>query len=367
MKIIIKDNERAFLYKNGVFQKMLLPGKQNIWTFFGETVLKITAEGELDLSYINLPILLKDTEFEKSIAVIKVPDDRLGIHFVDGRITNVLKPGTYAFWNILRKNTFEIIDVTDPESASRIPVLYMSYMPANYYMRVDIGDGETGLLFYNGVFQRTLSAGQYFFWNYNTKVTAQTVDTRIQQLEISGQEILTADKVNLRVNFVCSFRVTDPVNIVSNLKDCDTQIYVLTQFVLREFISKYRFDDLLRQKDSIGGFVLEKLKEREKDFYVTFSDAGVKDIILPGEIRDIMNTVLVAEKTAQASVIARREETAATKSLLDTAKLMDENATLFKLKELEYLERICDKVGNISVDGGGGILKNLRELIETRA
>lgn len=113
--------------------------------------------------------------------------------------------------------------------------------------------------------------------------------------------------------------------------------------------------------------MLEKLREREKEFFVTFSDAGVKDIILPGEIRDIMNTVLVTEKSAQASVITRREETAATKSLLDTAKLMDENATLFKLKELEYLERICDKVGSISVDGGGGILKNLRDLVGTRA
>lgn len=239
-------------------------------------------------------------------------------------------------------------------------------MPSNYVTRIDVNDGETGLLFYNGVFQRTLTAGQYFFWNYNTKVTAQTVDTRVQQLDIAGQEILTADKVSLRINFVCSFQVTDPVKIITKLKDYKAQLYVMTQLVLREFTGKYRFDDLLRQKDSIGGFVLEKLKEREKEFYVTFSDAGVKDIILPGEIRDIMNTVLVAEKSAQASVITRREEIAATKSLLDTAKLMDENATLFKLKELEYLERICDKVGTISVDGGGGILKALHELISAR-
>jgi regulator of protease activity HflC (stomatin/prohibitin superfamily) len=140
----------------------------------------------------------------------------------------------------------------------------------------------------------------------------------------------------------------------------------MAQLVLRDFTAKYRFDDLLRQKDSIGGLVLEKLREREEEFFVKFSDAGLKDIILPGEIRDIMNTVLVAEKSAQAGVITRREETAATKSLLDTAKLMDENATLFKLKELEYLERICDKVGNISVDAGAGILKSLRELISER-
>ena len=366
MKMIIKDNERAFLYKNGIFKKMMEPGKQTVWALMGETVQKFTAEGRLDFPDMNLPVLYRDAEVQKSIAVIEVPDDHLAIRFVDGRISEVLKPGTYAFWNIFKKNTFEVIDVTDPESVGSLPALYMACMPSNYSTRIDIGEGETGLLFYNSVFQKLLSAGQYYFWNYNTKVSVQIVDTRVQQMDVSGQEILTADKVSLRINFVCSFQVTNPVSIVNKLKDYKTQLYVLTQLALREFCGKYRFDDLLRQKDSIGGFVLEKLKERENDFFVTFSDAGVKDIILPGEIRDIMNTVLVAEKAAQASVITRREETAATKSLLDTAKLMDENATLFKLKELEYLERICDKVGSISVDSGGGILKNLRDLVGVR-
>ena len=363
MKLIIRENERGFLYKNGIYQQMLEPGKQRVWTLFGETCVKIKADGKLDFPDMNLPILRKDAVFEKSVAVIEVPDDRLAVHFVDGRLSDVLKPGTYAFWNIFKKHTFELIDVTVPDSAVKAPVLYMAHMPSNYFTKQDVIDGETGLLFYNGVFQRAIGAGQYYFWNYNTKVSVQIVDTRVQQLDISGQEILTADKVSLRVNFVCSFQITDPVSIVTKLKDYKTQLHVLVQLVLREFTGKYRFDELLRQKDSIGGFVLEKLRERAEEFYVTFTDAGVKDIILPGEIRDIMNTVLVAEKSAQASVITRREETAATKSLLDTAKLMDENATLYKLKELEYLERICDKVGSISVDAGGGILKGLRELV----
>jgi regulator of protease activity HflC (stomatin/prohibitin superfamily) len=229
-----------------------------------------------------------------------------------------------------------------------------------------VDNGEIGLLFYNGVYQHILGAGTYYFWNHNTKVTVQKVDTRIKHLDISGQEILTADKVNLRVNFVCSYQVIDPINVTTKLKDYKTQLHVMVQLIIREFVGKYRFDELLRQKDSIGGYVLEKLKERESEFFVRFTDAGIKDIILPGEIRDIMNTVLVAEKSAQASVITRREETAATKSLLETAKLMDENTTLYKLKELEYLERICKTIGNISVDSGSGIISNLRELLAVR-
>jgi hypothetical protein len=64
-----------------------------------------------------------------------------------------------------------------------------------------------------------------------------------------------------------------------------------------------------------------------------------------------MNGVLIAEKKAQANIIMRREETASTRSLLNTAKLMEENAMLWKLKEMEYVEKIADKISNISVSG----------------
>lgn len=93
--------------------------------------------------------------------------------------------------------------------------------------------------------------------------------------------------------------------------------------------------------------------------------AGVKDVILPGEIKDILNTVLVAEKQAQANLILRREETASTRSLLNTAKLMDENQTLYRLKELEFLEKICEKVGNVSLLGGGTLLEQLNSLLSS--
>ena len=118
---------------------------------------------------------------------------------------------------------------------------------------------------------------------------------------------------------------------------------------------------MLERKDDLADLVLKALPD---DGRITFVSGGLKDVVLPGEIRDIMNTVLIAEKKAQANVIARREEVASTRSLLNTAKLMEENATLYKLKELECLERICDKVENISVGNASGLLEGLRQLTQ---
>lgn len=105
------------------------------------------------------------------------------------------------------------------------------------------------------------------------------------------------------------------------------------------------------------------MHEKTARSYIDITSAGIKDIILPGEISAIMNSVLLAEKTAQANVITRREEVASTRSLLNTAKLMDENTTLRKLKELEYIERICEHVSEINVNGGKGLLAELYALL----
>ena len=92
------------------------------------------------------------------------------------------------------------------------------------------------------------------------------------------------------------------------------------------------------------------------------ANGGVKDIILSGEIKDIMNQVLIAEKKAQANMITRREETASTRSLLNTAKLMEDNAMLYKLKEMEYVEKIAEKINTISLSGSGQIVDQLKQI-----
>ena len=100
-----------------------------------------------------------------------------------------------------------------------------------------------------------------------------------------------------------------------------------------------------------------KCAAKWKAYGVRVGEIAIKDIILPGDVRDILNQVVTAEKQAQANLIRRREETAATRSLLNTAKLMEDNPLLVRLKELETLERVAEKVEKITVvDGLNGLL-----------
>lgn len=189
------------------------------------------------------------------------------------------------------------------------------------------------------------------------------MDLKTKTLEVNGQEILTADRIGIRLNLICTYRVVDPKRMVETIRQLENQLYGCVQLIIREYVGRFRLDELLEQKEEISGYIHGRLKEVQEEYCVEFLNSGIKDIILPGEIRDIMNTVLVAERRAQANVITRREEVASTRSLLNTARLMDENKTLYKLKELECLERICAQVGSINVAGGGALLEQLKALM----
>jgi len=362
MKLVIQENERGLLFQYGVMKRMLESGRHTIYPSLGQTVEKDRAEGVVQLGKLNPKLLMRDQDFAAGVATIDVPDGHIALHYVDGKIREALTTGEYFFWTIYQKHTFRLLNISQPE-VEDVSAEIFGYIPAKLYARVEVFEGECALLYYDGAFQRMLKSGTHYFWNGGVKVTCQKVDLRVQQIEVAGQEILTADKVGLRINFVCSYQIKDPVQLAGTLKNFADQLYSTVQLVLRKYIGRFRLDELLEQKNDITDALLEKLQSEQGRLFVEFREAGIKDIILPGEIRSIMNTVLVAEKTAPANVISRREETASTRSLLNTAKLLDENETLRRLKELEYLEHICDKVGSISVSNGGSLLAQLQELV----
>lgn len=362
MYTVIQANECGYLMKNGIFLRLLLPGRHHYFKQFGYEIKIVPMTGYVETCSIPLEILLENKDFAERTVRVQIPDSCIALHFVNGAYKAVLIDQEAICWNVYEKNEFQLVDITDPETGNNIPPMYRDLLPARMYKKIEIKDGETGLLYFDNQYIRQLERGTYYYWNYTANVTCKILSQKLQQLEINGQEILTADKVGIRLNIICSYKITDPLALVQKIDNLKEQLYVYIQLVMREYIGRYKLDELLAQKEEISRFLYERLVKNQEEYCVSFFQAGIKDIILPGEIRDIMNTVLLAEKKAQANVITRREEVASTRSLLNTAKLMEENKTLFQLKELEYLEKICDKIGSISVAGGGGILEQLKEL-----
>lgn len=360
-KTVINENQKGLLFKNGKYIRLLDAGKYSL--FGGRKIETHDLKQRLAPTACALETLLNDPKIAENVAVADVGDEELALHYVNGKFSSVLPCGKHAFWTTVDSHEFRIVDISTPIVDETVPAHIFSEIPSFYYTRIEVAEYQKARLCFNQRPERILDAGVYYFWKNATKIDVSFVDTRLTRMDITGQEILTADKVSLRINFVCNYRVTDCVGILTEIDDFKEQIHVAAQLALREYVGKHKLDEILESKAQISDFVFARLKEKEKNLFVEITDAGVKDIILPGEIREIMNTVLVAEKRAQANVITRREEVASTRSLLNTAKLMDENQTLYKLKELEYVERICANVGNINVNGTGDLLTRLTEIL----
>lgn len=363
MKYTIKDNQAGFVLKDGIFKKMITAGTYHFSKTLGYQVEVEEMTGELD--YIDVPyqVLSKDKAFLEATVHMEIPDGWVGFLYVNGKLTSFAGRKEYTYWNVFDKYEVKVFSMEETLMGEEVKKNMISLIPKNLYTEMVVGEGEVGLVYYDNVLYHQFSKGIYRFWNYSHNVSYRVFDMKQRELDIVGQEILTKDKIGIRMNVACMFKVRDAVEFAEKISDLKGQLYSAVQLSIREIVGNYKLDEILELKEKISGEIFQVLKEREDMFCVNFLTAGIKDIILPGEIKEIMNSVLVAEKTAQANVISRREEVASTRSLLNTAKLMDENTTLYKLKELEYLERICGKVGEISVNGNAGIVEQLGKIM----
>ena len=362
-KFIVRKHERALLFRDGDFVKFLEPGVHR----FVNLMHKFTVE-RFDITVPVYGHRLQDFLIEKYprqvdryFDVVTTDENEIAVVYHNDRVTIIMAPATRHLFtkgvHKIRVERFGIVDKldVDPRLAKRLlagndPML-KAIADKAVYARV-VPEGHVGLLYIDGELTRSLKPGFHAFFAVEREVSVQLFDTRVQTLEVSGQEILTKDKVSLRINLTATYQLTDVEKAVRETKDSLDHLYKEVQFGLRGAVGTRTLDALLEDKAVIDQSVADHLKARFEAIGVTVKSVGVKDIILPGDMKELLGKVVEAEKAAQANVIRRREETNATRSLLNTAKVMETNAVALRLKELETLEKITDKIGNISVYGG---------------
>lgn len=359
-RVIVHVNQVGLVVKNNAVTRVLATGKY--WLGFGEKVEIYDLSNPFQTVH-DIDVVLQVAGFKDFVEVVEVADTELCIMYINNNFNKVLPAGRHVFWKGLKDYRFQIEDISTIEITTGLSRQLLEKQTFAYYVRqFKLEPSEKGLLFVDGAFVRMLDSGTYYWWKNATTIAVSKADMRVMSMEISGQEILTKDKVQIRVNFSVNYQVTDVAKALLENKDYEKQLYTLMQLVLRRYIGQMTMDELMESKAEIAKYVIEATAEDVKALGLVLWNGGVKDIILPGDVRDIMNQVLIAEKRAQANIITRREETASTRSLLNTAKLMEENTMLFKLKEMEYVEKVAEKINNISVSGNGQIVDQLKQL-----
>ena len=367
-QIVVGDGERGLLYRDRRLERVLAPGVHRVFDPRDRVVVTVHDLVRPEYAGSDADVLMArmDGALAEHFQPADIGTDQVGLVFKHGKLEDVLAPGSRRlYWRGLA--AVEVVTVSlagtlrvEPRVAERLRQLGAL---AKVAVTVDVPTESAGLLFVDSTLVETLEPGAYAFWNFRKNVSLEVIDRRVQSLDVSGQELLTRDKVSLRVNLAASLRVTDPVAARTKVAKYGDYVYRELQYGLRKAVSAKTLDELLGDKASLDADIFAYVRGRVAGLGLEVLGVGVKDVVLPGEMRDILNGVVQAEKAAQANVIRRREESNATRSLLNTARLIEESPVLMRLKELEALEKVTEKIDKLTVFGGlDGVLKQLVSL-----
>lgn len=353
----IAEHERGLLIRHGRLQKVLEPGRVRLWD--GPRVAQVE-RFDVRLPSFTSPwasvIERNHPEIaETYLEIVRTGPAQIALVRLDGVAAFLVAPGRVSYyWKALREVTVEYVDLDDAHRVAR--AVYDEWREAmgRSTKSVEVPEGHAGLLFVDGALAERLGSGRHVFWALNRTVTASVFDLRPHTVEVAAQEILTKDRVSVRLTLTAFVRITDLERLARSMPDHDGHVYKLVQLAAREAVGGRTLDQLLNERVKVDGEIAEQARARLGDVGLELGDVRVKDVILPGDMRELLNRVVAAEKAAQANLIRRQEETAATRSLLNTARLMDDNPTLMRLKELEALEKLTEKIGRIDLHAGRG-------------
>jgi len=340
--IKIRSYQIGLHFRDGEFRGLLGEGRHWLFDPLGKVRVDVVSMRDPWLVHDKLDMIVKSGALADRAVVLDLKDYQRGLVWVEGRFSHVLPPGLYAYWTALRDIKTEIVDARKVRfEHDDLPVIVRSQMAERVLDTCQIEQDHAGVLFTDGDYVETLPPGRYAFWKDAAKVSVVRVDMREAMVDVGGQEIMTADKVTLRLNALVTYRVVDARQSVSAADDARQSLYREAQLALRAVVGARDLDDFLTAKETVAEEVDQILRDRVKALGLKIVSVGVRDVILPGDMKDLMNKVTEAKKAAEANLIARREETAAMRSQANTAKLLEGSPTLMRLRELEVLEKVA--------------------------
>lgn len=218
--ILVAEHQRVLLFKKGRFVALLLPGSYYFWNVSGHIAYEVFDIITLEFTSKYADTLLKQHPkvVEQYFFVADVADNQVAIMSVDGKLHTVLPPGTRQFfWKELHDISMELVNIAEDYEIPSDKISPLTRIRTQHILIHVVPEGYLGVLFVDGQLQKTLTPGMYGFWKAGRDIRCDSIDTRLQQLDVQGQEILTKDRVSLRVNLTCWFVIADPVKAITSV------------------------------------------------------------------------------------------------------------------------------------------------------
>ena len=353
LKVDVSEKLRAILNVDGVPSEFLGPGRYRLW--------KIGKN--LDVTWFNTGVLIAElSDAQRAVVpasefiVVDLLPSQRAVVSCRGRPRLWLAEGETVLWKTDKSMRVDVID-TSAIVAKPLAKNVERIAAIEDYVEVTVPNGCVAVRTVDGQLDEVLGPGRHAAWKTVREVNFAILDMRERVLDVVGQELMTKDRVSVRINASVVFQIDAPKVLATVARDADSLLYLAVQLALREAVSQRTLDEVLKTRNIVAEEIEAEVKARASKVGLKVDRLGVKDLILPGEMKALMNRVIEASKQAEASVILRREEIAATRALAQTAKLLEAQPALMRLKELESYKELAERVGSVNLVLGEQSLK----------
>ncbi len=351
--------QRAVIFRDGLPHEALGPGVHHLWRAEPQRLVFDTDE-----LVFTAPAAVRAVLPAEWFATVEIGPRERGVLMREGQAVRRLAPGVHRHWTLDGEVQVIRVDLdAAPPTDERILDLL-----GGEVLRTIVGEHQRGLLFRQGRLDRVLAPGRHVLWNLpDAPTSVGVVDMRRQLLQVTGQELMTKDKVTLRLSLTVEWAPRDPALHQRAAADPQAAVHSLAQLALRDFVAGVTLDELLEQRAALTTFLEGRVIPEAEQMGVRVSRIGVKDVMLPGEMKALMNRVIEAEKEAAANGIRRREQVAETRAQANAAQLMADRPVLMRLKELETMRAVAEGIQELKVVvGNGGVEQLLGQLIKAK-
>lgn len=250
-RLLVGDNERVFLVRNGRFDNILTPGVYWITGFGIDTERHSLKRHLLDSEWADFLVKERWELVSRHFTIVETRDWQVAVVYFDDKVSQVVGPGRRVlFWRGLVEVTYDVIDTqANPQvPAMLVPAVGRLDPHGSYATFVQVQEGERGLLYVDSRFIRELNPRSYAFWNVAGAPRVDILDTRLQTIEIAARELLTCDNVALSVNVAATYRIIDALSARSFLKDVAENLRRSLEVAVRQSLRKRTLQQVLDGK-----------------------------------------------------------------------------------------------------------------------
>lgn len=216
---------------------------------------------------------------------------------------------------------------------------------------------ERGVRFRLGRFNKVTGPGISFSLPYLDSTT--TVDTRLQQMELSGERLITKDKATVFVDAVARYKISAPERALTRVANCEGALRALFGAALRNAVGEVELRELLEKREFINARLREAVSGNAEKWGMEVESAELMDAIPSQSAHEMLllqasaerkrrEMLLDAQHARVAALLKAQSSAEALKLVSEAAKargarFLPEGAVFFEPPEAEEVKKTGGK------------------------